>query len=43
MKDKEIKFDIESSHTLGPGGEGHDQGRGKWRGYTGYSKSKVFK
>jgi hypothetical protein len=32
MKDKEINLEeIESSHTLGVGGEGRVQGRGKWR------------
>ena len=32
MKDKEVKLEeIEVSHTLGGSGEGHIQGRGKWR------------
>ena len=32
MKDKESKVEeIVTSHTLGGSGEGHVQGRGKWR------------
>ena len=34
MKDKELKLEFETSHTLGGVGEGHVQGRGKLRGYT---------
>jgi hypothetical protein len=34
MKVKELNLEIEASNTLGGGGEGHVQGRGKWRGCT---------
>jgi len=37
MKDKEVKHEIEASHTLSGVKEGHVQGRGKWRGCTCYS------
>jgi hypothetical protein len=40
MKDKELKVEeIEDSHSLGEGGEGRVQGRGKWSGCTGVDTS----
>ena len=37
MNDKDLKFEIESSHILGGAGECCVQGRGKWTGCTCYS------
>ena len=38
MKDKELNLEeIEDSHKLGGPGEGGNQGRGMWKGYTSYS------
>ncbi len=43
MKDKALTLEeIEDSDTLGGTGEGHVQGRGKWRECTWYSAEEQY-